>query len=203
MKKIWSWLNEDKTEIVRTWETGSEPISLPYPDKGGQTEQTSNHPDSVLIASGALLHDYPDLGTHERHGELKIESDRISKEIIPWTQEEIDAESIQIKAALIAFCKAEAKSRIVSLLDVSPGADYRDVESNMLARMGELLDYKIDFPLEDHVELNSLKEIWAGIKEIRIASNVIEPDIESGLIETEDQISTDERWPAEKNNIGL
>ncbi len=141
------------------------------------------------------LPEYDELieGEFERHEGLKwpiTEKERAEK--IIHAQE---AEQTEI-GSLTTFCKAEAKRRIIVLLNVSPGADYRDVEANMLAKMGELLDYKIDFPLDDRSELNGLKEIWSGIKDIRIASNLIEPDISNGTIKTEGEISTDERWPA-------
>jgi hypothetical protein len=90
MEQEWSWPNKDKTEIIRTITngvSGGKMNRIPLQDVGG----SANHTDENLLASGALPHIYPELGEYEIFGDLKIESDRISKHLIQKPADEIRA----------------------------------------------------------------------------------------------------------------
>jgi len=120
----WSWLNEDKTEIVRTETNGG---SVMFSVDG---TKTNIHQDADLLASGALPHIDPALAQYERLGADKIEADRISREIVPWPQEEIDVAvlkqenedqlAFQEASASLAFWVDKTEQDVIDLIASTP-----------------------------------------------------------------------------------
>jgi hypothetical protein len=116
-------------------------------------------------------------------------------DLVSVEQSSVDnAKNLKVKKSLIESTKEEAKRRIKALLPIKPESDYRDVEANMLARVAELLNLKIDGLLPDQTELNQLNEIWDKIKAVRAASDLIENEIENGSITSSDGIKASAFW---------
>ncbi len=94
---------------------------------------------------------------------------------------------------LIIAAKAEAGRRILEILP-----DWK--QRNLTARAVEIVNAKYDQTATsaDLVELSDIAEIFAQVKAIRSASDLIEGDIAAGLVTTTDQVKKSSRWPSIK-----
>jgi hypothetical protein len=136
--------------------------------------------------------EYDDLpeGEFERHHGLKWPLTDTEKAEKLVHAEEAEATKI---LNLIKFTKNAAYSRIVEGLNL-PEWKQRNLAAEsqtILKKMILGIDTQDDLDRSDEIE-----EIYSGqVDPIRDASDLIEADIISGLIVTENAIKTDPRWP--------
>lgn len=159
----WSWLNKDKTEIIRTADNGGSMLFV----VGGK--KASTHLDADLIASGALPHNYDTPSKYQYLGDLVIKIDKINREII--TRSEADIQNI-----LIAEAEAFADEKVNNTVP-------QRMVDRCVAKGTELNRIKVMF-LDDPVSNSDLNE-----EEESLAANLSAYGKSTGLIrDAEDEV---------------